>query len=235
MIVIPAIDIREGRCVQAAMARPRAAGLRSDDPTEVALHWERAGFRRLHIMDLDGDARGGPEREAVREVLEDVAIECEVGGDVRSGDHVEQLIHDGANFVILGRRALEEPEWLDGTAASFPGQLIVAMRVTGRQLESRGLTRSRSTLAVIDEFADLPLAALILAPSYDGTELGPDELHVLEDAAEASAHPLYIAGGVRSVRDLRALDERGVSAVIVGSAIYDGSMDPRVVTEEFAE
>lgn len=235
MIVIPAIDIRDGRCVQAASARPRAASLRSDDPTEVALHWERAGFHRLHVMDLDGDPRGGFERESVREMLEDVSIACAVGGDVRSGDQVEQFIHDGATYVILGRRALEEPEWLDGTAAAFPGRLIVAMRVTGRQLESRGRTRSRSTLAVIDEFADLPLAALLLAPSHDGSALGDEELHVLEDAAEGSPHPLIVAGGVRTLRDLRALDERGIAGVIVSSALYDGSLDPRVVTEEFSE
>lgn len=235
MIVIPAIDIRDGRCVQAASSRQRAAGLRSDDPTEVALHWERAGFHRLHVMDLDGEPRAGAERESVRELLEDVAIECAVGGDVRSGDQVEQLLHDGASFVILGRRALEEPEWLDGTAAAFPGRLIVAMRVTGRQLESRGRTRLRSTLAVIDEFADLPLASLLLAPSHDGASLGDEELHVLEDAAEGSTHPLIVAGGVRSLRDLRALEERGIAGVILSSALYDGSLDPRVVTEEFAE
>jgi phosphoribosylformimino-5-aminoimidazole carboxamide ribotide isomerase len=235
MIVIPAIDIRDGRCVQAAAARVRAPGLRSDDPTEVALYWERAGFPRVHVMDLDGGAPGGGRHDAVRELLEDLSIESEVGGDVRSGDQVEQLIEEGASYVILGRRALEEPEWLDGTADAFPGRLIVAMRVTGRQLESRGRTRSRSTLAVIDEFAGLPLAALLLAPDVDGRALDAEELHVLEDAAEASAHPLFVAGGVRTMRDLRALDERGVTGVIAGGALYDGSLDPRLVAEEFSE
>lgn len=234
MIVIPAIDIREGRCVQAASTRGRAGGLRSDDPTEVALHWERAGFHRVHVMDLDGIPVSSGARDAVREMLNDLSIESEVGGDVRSGDHVEQLLHEGATYVILGRRALEEPEWLDGTAASFPGQLIVAMRVTGGQLESRGRTRSRSTLAVIEEFADLPLAALLLAPGVSGSAFGDDELHVLEDAAESASHPLFVAGGVRTLRDLRLLAERGVAGVIVSSALYDGSLDPRQITEEFA-
>jgi len=235
MIVIPAIDIRDGRCVQAASARPRAAGFRSDDPAEVALHWERAGFHRLHVMDLDGDSASGRARESVRDLLADLSIETEVGGDVRSGDQVEQLIQDGANYVILGRRALEEPEWLDGTAAAFPGQLIVAMRVTGRQLESRGRTRSQSTLAIVDEFAGLPLAALLLAPSHDGSSLDAEQLHVLEEVVESSAHPLFVAGGVREMRDLRALDDRGVAGVILGTALYDGQLDPRIVTEEFSE
>lgn len=237
MIVIPAIDLRGGVCVQARDARPRAPGIPSEDPLDIAAYWERQGFHRLHVMDLEGDARehGRAAHETVRDMLAEAPIAAQVGGDIRSGDQVEQLIQDGASFVILGRRALEEPDWLDGTSAAFPGRLIVAMRVLGRQLESRGRTPPRGTLAVIDEFADLDLAGLLLAPEYHGDGLTTDDLFLLDDAAAASAHPLLVAGGVRRLRDLRAIQERGVAGVVVGTALYDGSLDARLVAEEFGE
>lgn len=235
MIVIPAIDIRAGVCAQAAATRPHLTGIHSDDALEIAAFWERQGFRRLHVMDLHGGEQPGGRPETVRDMLAEASIVAQVGGDIRSGDQVEELIEDGAGFVILGRRALEEPDWLEGTAAAFPGRLIVAMRVQGRQLESRGRTRTRSTLGVIDEFADLPLAGLLLAPEYHGDGLTTDDLFLLDDAAEASGHPLFVAGGVRQLRDLRAIQERGVAGVIVGTALYDGTLDARLVAEEFGE
>jgi len=235
MIVIPAIDIRQGRCAQWASARTRALPLRSDEPEEAASYWERQGFPRLQIMDFDADAQTGRAPDLMRDLLGELSSVVQVGGDIKSGDRVEELIRDGANFVILGRRALDEPEWLDGTAAAFPGQIIVGMRVQGRQLEARGRGRVRSTLGAIEEFADLPLAALLLAPAY-GNE-GPDaeDLFLLEDAAEASPHPLLVAGGARSMQDLRAMQERGIAGVVIGGALYDGTLDARLVAEEFAE
>jgi len=235
MMVIPAIDVRGGVCAQAANARPRGAGVDSDDPRELAALWERHGFHRLQVMDFDERAASFRSRDLVHDLLGECTALVQAGGDVASGDQVEQLVGDGAAFVIVGQRALQEPEWLDGTAAAFPGRLIVAMRVHGRQLESRGRTQARGAISVIDEFAPLPLAALLLASEYDPSGLTNDDLFLLEDAAEASAHPVLVAGGLRHLKDLRALQERGVAGAVVGAPLYDGTFDPRLIAEEFAE
>jgi phosphoribosylformimino-5-aminoimidazole carboxamide ribotide isomerase len=235
MIVIPAIDIRGGVCAQAANAHPRGPGIDTDDPLELAALWERHGFRRLQVMDFDERGASFRSRDLVRDLLGECTALVQVGGDIVSGDQVQQLTGDGAAFVIVGQRALQEPEWLDGTAAAFPGQLIVAMRVNGRQLESRGRTQARDAIAVIDDFATLPLAALLLASEYGPGGLTSDDLFLLEDAADASAHSLLVAGGLRRLRDLRALQERGVAGAIVGAPLYDGTFDPRLIAEEFAE
>ena len=234
MIVIPALDLHAGACVQAADGTTLSGLIGSDDPIEVARSWDRLGFRRLHVMDHDGNARRPAPNDVVAELLAEVPLVFQVGGSISSGDQVEQLVADGAGFVVLGPRALAEPDWLEGTAAAFPHRLIVSARLHERTVDVDGNRRHLVT-DFVEELASIPLAGLLLAPDYQGDGMADEYLPVLEDTAEASAHPVLVAGGIHTFPTLRALQDRGIAGVIVGAALYSGRLDPRRVADEFGE
>ena len=236
MIVIPAVDLREGACVQLVGGSYADEQVRLENPLEVARGWTRAGFSRLHVVDLDAATARGDNAAIVRDILSEVPAHVQVGGGVRSGDTIERLLDEGATWVVLGTRALEEPEWLAGTASSFPGQLIVAADVRERQVVTRGWARtlSRTVLDVIEQLNDIPLGGVLVTAVHREGQLAGTDLFLMEDVAELSAHPLIASGGITTVSDLRELADRGIAAAVVGMALYTGAMDARAVAEEFA-
>lgn len=236
MIVIPAVDLREGACVQLVGGSYADEQVRLENPLEVARGWTRAGFSRLHVVDLDAATARGDNAAIVRDILSEVPAHVQVGGGVRSGDTIERLLDEGATWVVLGTRALEEPEWLAGTASSFPGQLIVAADVRERQVVTRGWARtlSRTVLDVIEQLNDIPLGGVLVTAVHREGQLAGTDLFLMEDVAELSAHPVIASGGITTVSDLRELADRGIAAAVVGMALYTGAMDARAVAEEFA-
>jgi phosphoribosylformimino-5-aminoimidazole carboxamide ribotide isomerase len=236
MIVIPAVDLRDGACVQLVGGSYAHEQVRLDNPLEVARGWTRSGFRRMHVVDLDAATGRGDNAAIVRDILGEIPANVQVGGGVRSGDTIERLLDEGAEWVVLGTRALEEPEWLAGTASSFPGQLIVAADVRERQVVTRGWARtlSRTVLDVIERLNDIPLGGVLVTAVHREGQLAGTDLFLMEDVAELSAHPVIASGGISSVADLRELSDRGVSAAVIGMALYTGALDARAVAEEFA-
>jgi phosphoribosylformimino-5-aminoimidazole carboxamide ribotide isomerase len=237
MIVIPAVDLREGACVQLVGGSYANEQVRLENPLEVARGWTRAGFSRIHVVDLDAATGRGNNSAIVRDILSEVPANIQVGGGVRSGDTIEKLLEEGATWVVLGTRALEEPEWLAGTASSFPGQLIVAADVRERQIVTRGWARtlSHTVLDVIEKLNDIPLGGVLVTAVHREGQLAGTDLFLMEDVAELSVHPVIASGGISSVSDLRELSDRGISAAVVGMALYTGAIDARSIAEEFAE
>jgi phosphoribosylformimino-5-aminoimidazole carboxamide ribotide isomerase len=236
MIVIPAVDLRAGKCVQLVGGSYENESLRLDNPADVARGWAQQGFERLHLVDLDAATGRGSNAELVREILRDVEASFQVGGGVRESDDVERLLHEGADRVVIGTRALTDKWWLEEAAEAFPGQLVVAADVRGRAIVTHGWSRTggRDVLSYIDELNDLPLAAvLVTAVHLEGQMQGTD-LFLMEDVVESSAHPVIASGGIASTFDLHNLAERGVSAAVVGMALYTGALDARAVAEEFS-
>jgi len=171
----------------------------------------------------------------VDEIVRDGAIEVQINDAAESGDQVERLVSAGAVRVVLGPRSLEEPDWLASTAELFPGMLIVAADVRERRVVTRGWVRTLP-MAILDVVADLsgvPLGGFLVS-SVDGTRSGAD-LTLIEDIAEASAAPIIVEGCVHAMSDLRALEHRGVSAVLLGDAFCRGELDARAVANEFGE
>ena len=236
MIAIPAIDLREGACVQLVGGSYAHEAVRLENPVEVARGWMRSGFQRMHVVDLDAATGRGDNAAVVREILEDIPASIQVGGGIRSGDTIERLLQEGASWVVLGTRALEEPEWLAGTASTFPGQLIVAADVRERQVVTRGWARtlSRSVLDVVEQLNDIPLGGVLVTAVHREGQLAGTDLFLMEDVAELSAHPVIASGGISSVGDLRELADRGIAAAVIGMALYTGALDARSVAEEFA-
>lgn len=236
MIAIPAVDLREGACVQLVGGSYANEQVRLDNPLEVARGWARAGFQRMHVVDLDSATGRGDNAAIVRDILTEIPAAIQVGGGVRSGDTIERLLDEGAAWVVLGTRALEEPEWLAGTASSFPGQLIVAADVRERQIVTRGWARtlSRTVLDVVEQLNDLPLGGVLVTAVHREGQLAGTDLFLMEDVADLSVHPVIASGGISTMNDLRELADRGIAAAVIGMALYTGALDARTVAEEFA-
>jgi len=236
MIAIPAVDLREGACVQLVGGSYASEAVRLENPLEVARTWVRTGFQRLHVVDLDAATARGDNSAIVRDILGEVPANIQVGGGVRSGDTVERLLGEGAQWVVLGTRALEEPEWLAGTASAFPSQLIVAADVRERQVVTRGWTRTlaRTVLDVVERLNEVPLGGILVTAVHREGQLAGTDLFLMEDVAELSVHPVIASGGISTMNDLRELADRGIAAAVIGMALYTGALDARAVAEEFA-
>ena len=235
MIVIPAIDLREGACVQLVGGEYAKEQVRLDDPVWVARAWAQQGFRRLHVVDLDAATGRGENRALVRDLLSLGELEVQVGGGVRSAERIEELLDAGASRVVLGTRALEEPDWLADMTSLFPSELIVAADVRDRRIVTRGWARTlpRHVLDTVSELDDLPLAGvMVTAVHKEGRLAGPD-LTLMEDIVDATHLPVLASGGIAAPGDLRALEHRGVSGAIVGMALYTGALEPRAIAQEF--
>jgi phosphoribosylformimino-5-aminoimidazole carboxamide ribotide isomerase len=236
VIAIPAIDLREGACVQLVGGSYAHEQIRIENPLEVARGWARMGFQRLHVVDLDAATGHGQNAGVVRDILSEVPASIQTGGGVRSGDTIERLLGEGATWVVVGTRALEEPEWLAGTASTFPGQLIVAADVRDRHVVTRGWARTltRTALDVIEELNDIPLAGVLVTAVHREGQLAGTDLFLMEDVADLSVHPVIASGGIASINDLRQLADRGIAAAVIGMALYTGALDARSVAQEFA-
>jgi phosphoribosylformimino-5-aminoimidazole carboxamide ribotide isomerase len=201
----------------------------------VARDWVRQGFTRLHVVDLDAATGRGHNTEIIRELVRDAGVPVQVGGGVRDADRIEALLDQGASWVVVGTRAVEDIAWLEEMSARFPQQLIVAADVRERKVVTRGWAKTLplDVVSYVEEIAAFPLAgALVTAVHKEGQMQGTD-LPLMEDVADASPWPVFASGGVTTLDDLRALDHRGVSGAVLGMALYTGAIEPRRILDEF--
>jgi phosphoribosylformimino-5-aminoimidazole carboxamide ribonucleotide (ProFAR) isomerase len=236
MIVIPIVDLRDGCCVEPFDGANATRDARRAPAPDAPREWAHAGFRHLQVVDLDAAAGVGVNDFVLDELLRETNVEVQVAGDVHSGDRLDQLILAGVSRVVVGTRALEEPDWLAGIAADHPGSVIVSTDVRERRVHTRGQIRILAVdiLDLVAELAALPLGGLLVsATPSDG--MRPTDLALLEDLAEASPFPIMTCGGVTTLNDLRALAHRGIAAAVIGQPLYSGALDPRAVAQEFGE
>lgn len=235
MIAIPAIDLRAGACVQLVGGSYADERVRLDNPIAVALRWRSLGFRALHVVDLDAATGRGDNAEIVERMLRCTASDTRVGGGIRSIDRVTRLLQLRAAHVIVGTRGLEDPAWLREVASAAPGRIIVAMDVREGCLVMRGWSTVLDVPLddAIDGMNELPLGGILTtAVHVEGRELGPD-IELIDRVVNRSAHPVIAAGGIASLDDLRALEDRGAAAAVLGMALYTGRIDAARCAGEF--
>jgi phosphoribosylformimino-5-aminoimidazole carboxamide ribotide isomerase len=238
MLVIPAVDLRGGACVQLVGGEYDAERVRLDDPLGVAREWARVGFRRLHVVDLDAATGRGSNAHVVEEIVRYGNFdEVQVGGGVRDEDAIDRILGYGAHAVVIGTRGLEDPDWLAEVAARWPGQVVLAADVRERRVVTRGWARTlpRNVVDVVEELDGVPLAALLVTAVHREGQLQGTDLPLMEDVAEAASVPVSASGGVSTLQDLRLLADRGVWGAVVGMALYTGAIDPSAVIDEFGD
>ena len=234
---MPAIDLRDGACVQLVGGAFDREAFREPDPMAAAERWRAAGFSRLHVVDLDAAVGSGTNAGVLRRLLGIERIAFQVGGGLRSSAAVEQALTAGAAAVVIGTRAIEEPLWCREIANRWPGKVIVAVDLREGRPLLHGWRRFAETdlPTIMTELNSLPLAA-VLTTSVDveGRLAGPD-LTLTERVLALSTHPVIASGGIASLDDLRALRRLGVFAAVVGMALYTGALDPRAIAQEFRQ
>jgi phosphoribosylformimino-5-aminoimidazole carboxamide ribotide isomerase len=236
MQVIPAIDLRDGACVQLVGGSYADERIRIADPIGVAAAWGDAGFKRLHVVDLDAATGRGTNRETVKQLVAANRVRLQCGGGVRELESIEDLFAAGASEVVLGTKAIEDRDWLQQAAALYPNRLIVAADVRGRNVTTRGWseTLSLDIATFVKDLNRLPLAAiLVTAIDREGRMEGSD-VSLMREVALASRAPLQASGGVGTLTDLRDLAAAGVAAAIVGMALYTGALETSAIIEEFS-
>ncbi|MDX1568535.1 MAG: 1-(5-phosphoribosyl)-5-[(5-phosphoribosylamino)methylideneamino] imidazole-4-carboxamide isomerase [Longimicrobiales bacterium] len=235
MIAIPAVDLRGGRCVQLVGGRPEDERVSLPDPPAVAEEWWETGFRSLHVVDLDAALGGGDNRDTIRSVLDRTDATVQVGGGVRSTDDVAWLVEAGADRVVVGTRAVKDPEWLGDVTESFPDRIVVAADVRDGEVLVRGWTEG-SGLRIADlleRLASLPLAGVLCTDvGREGRMEGIDRKGV-RSVVEGTDHRVWISGGITSVDELTFLREVGAAGAVLGMALYTDVLDGETVAKEF--
>lgn len=235
MKALPAIDLRGGACVQLVGGRPEEERVRLPDVLEVSRRFTAAGLSSQHVVDLDAALGQGSNAPIIEALARQPGVEVQVGGGVRDEARVEALLALGVRRVIVGTRAIEEPAWLEALAARFPGRLVVAADVRGRQVVTRGWTQAAGLS--LDDFlarlAGLPLSGVLVTAVHVEGQLRGVDLPLVRDAARLSPAPLIASGGVSTLDDLRALALAGASAAVIGMALYTGRLDLAALAREF--
>ena len=238
MLLIPSIDIKDGKCVRLRQGRMDEVTVFDDDPRDAARRWVDAGARRLHLVDLDGAVEGAPRNgEIIRALVSEFPeIDVQIGGGIRDDDTIEGYLATGARYVILGTRAVTTPGFVADACVEFPGHIIVGLDARDGRLAVDGW--SKLTRFQADDFArrveDFGVEAII------HTDIGRDGMleGVNVEATERLARdvnvPVFASGGVRDLDDIRAIcaaADAGIAGAIVGRALYEGTLDFAAATK----
>jgi phosphoribosylformimino-5-aminoimidazole carboxamide ribotide isomerase len=232
VIVIPAIDLRDGRCVRLRQGEMKEETVYSTDPCELAQQWESQGAQLLHVVDLNGAVEGAPRNQRnIEAILKAVRIPVQVGGGIRDLPTIENYFSAGAARVVLGTAVFENLKFMEDACTRFPDRVIAGVDAKNGKLAIRGWTEimDQEASAFVTRFKGLPLHAVIYTDiSYDGMLTGPN-LEGLRRMSAACPVPLIASGGITRVEDLRQIRGLGAMVIgaIVGKALYEGLMDLR--------
>ncbi|HYW04741.1 MAG TPA: 1-(5-phosphoribosyl)-5-[(5-phosphoribosylamino)methylideneamino]imidazole-4-carboxamide isomerase [Gammaproteobacteria bacterium] len=232
MLLIPAIDIKDGKCVRLRQGRMDDVTVFSEDPAAVARRWVEAGARRLHLVDLDGAARGRPVNTGVIEAIagEHADVPVQVGGGIRDEDAVLAYMDAGVDYVIIGTRAVNTPHFVNDLCLEFPGHIIVGLDARDGKVAIDGWSKlsNHDVLDMARRLENDGVAAIIYTDiGRDGMMAGFN-LASTEELARNVHVPVIASGGISSLDDIRALcgtAEEGIIGAVIGRALYEGSLD----------
>ncbi|MDR3233593.1 MAG: 1-(5-phosphoribosyl)-5-[(5-phosphoribosylamino)methylideneamino]imidazole-4-carboxamide isomerase [Planctomycetaceae bacterium] len=227
MQILPAIDIRNGKCVRLKQGDYAQETVYGDNPVETALHWQQRGAEFLHIVDLDGAKDKEPvNKDIVCRTASSLDIPLEIGGGIRSEETIRLYLNAGVRRVIIGTLALKEPQWFRNMCKLFPDRLVLGIDAKNGSVATEGwLETSRMKAAdLAKQYADLPLAAVVYTDiAKDGMLEGPnfEEISAMQ---EAVPFPVIASGGVSTLADIQKLIRRNIPACIIGKALYEGTL-----------
>ena len=231
MEIIPAIDLLNGKCVRLNQGNYNEVTKFNSDPVKQAQIWESQGARRLHLVDLDGAKTGEPINDlTIKKIKRSISIPIQLGGGIRTIDRAKELLGIGIDRIILGTIAIENPELVKVLSQEYPRRVAVGIDAKKGMVATRGWLKQSeiSSLELAKRLNDLELAAIISTDiATDGTLKGPN-VQALREITEISINPVIASGGVGSIADLISLSDfenEGIEGIIVGRALYDGSID----------
>jgi len=233
MLLIPAIDLKDGRCVRLRQGDMNDATVFSEDPAAMARKWVDLGARRLHLVDLNGAFAGKPRNEAaIKAILNEVGAEVpiQIGGGIRDLDTIERYLDAGIAYVIIGTAAVKNPGLLHDACGAFPGQIIVGLDARDGKVATDGWSKltGHDVLDLGRKFEGYGVEAIIYTDIGRDGMLGGVNIEATVRLARGLTVPVIASGGVSALEDIDRLCEvegEGIEAAIVGRAIYDGTLD----------
>lgn len=234
MIIIPAIDLKEGKCVRLRQGRMDSSTIFNDDPVAQAKIWEQSGASRLHVVDLDGSVDGSPVNlSIIKRIVASVSIPVQLGGGVRNAQTIGQYIDSGVNAVIVGTVAAKFPELAISFLSEYPGKVAIGIDAVKGVVAVEGWTQTAGVDAIelavkFDSYK--PASFIYTDIERDGMMKGPN-FSATRDFAQSVRTPVILSGGVTTIDDVRRaleLEVDGVSGIIIGRALYEGTIDAQV-------
>lgn len=231
MIIIPAVDIKNGKCVRLLQGRMDAETIYSDQPQAMAAKWARLGARLIHVVDLDGAFAKSPQNvSSIRNILGSVDVPIQVGGGIRNEKTVHMYLQMGIQRVIIGSEAINKPAFVKKVCKKYPDRVVIGIDARNGKVAIDGWKETTRIEAVdlAKKFEDCGIAAINFTDIHrDGMQTGPN-LEAIRRLAEAISIPVVASGGVSSIRDIKRLlplEEVGVVGIIIGKALYSGGLD----------
>jgi len=233
VLIIPAIDLKDGRCVRLKQGDMASATVFSDDPVAMAKHWAAQGAKRLHVVDLNGAVAGKPKNEKViRQIIAAAGeMQIELGGGIRDLDTIESYIDAGVSFVVIGTAAVKNPGFLSDACYAFPGHIIAGLDAKDGKVAVEGWSKltGHDVVDLAKKFEEYGVEALIYTDiGRDGMMNGVNIEATLK-LAQAIKTPIIASGGLNGIPDVEAICARlvpeGVIGAIAGRALYEGKLD----------
>jgi phosphoribosylformimino-5-aminoimidazole carboxamide ribotide isomerase len=232
MLLIPAIDLKDGRCVRLRQGDMEDSTVFADDPAEVAAKWVELGARRIHIVDLNGAIAGKPKNEAVIKRIIKAAngVPVQLGGGIRDLDTLERYLDDGVDFVIIGTAAVKNPGFLHDACGAFGGHIIVGLDAKDGKVATDGWSKltGHEVIDLAKKYEDLGVEGVIYTDiGRDGMLTGVN-LEATVKLAQSVSIPIFASGGIAGIADIQALcdvSHEGIAGAILGRALYEGKLD----------
>src|SRR5574343_2036299 len=233
MLIIPAIDLKDGQCVRLKQGLMEQATVFSESPAEQARHWLDQGARRLHLVDLNGAFAGKPTNAAaIKAILSEVGdeIPVQLGGGIRDLDTIERCLDDGLSYVIIGTAAVKNPGFLHDACGAFPGHIIVGLDAKDGKVATDGWSKmsGHEVIDLAKKFEAYGVEAIIYTDIGRDGMMGGVNIEATVKLAQAVSIPVIASGGVHVLADVEALCEvqdEGIEGVICGRSIYEGTLD----------
>jgi len=235
MLIIPAIDLKNGRCVRLRQGKMDRETIYSDDPIATAGRWVEAGARRLHIVDLDGASYGKPENmDIIHEISHAFPqLPIQVGGGIRDQETIQNYLDAGVSYAILGTRAVSAPQFVADACLEFPGQIMISLDSRNGKLATDGWGQlsernAKDTASLLEEAGEGGLAAIIFTDIKRDGMLNSANVEETLGICEKTSIPVIAAGGIADLDDISALcalARKGLAGAITGRAIYEGTLD----------
>jgi phosphoribosylformimino-5-aminoimidazole carboxamide ribotide isomerase len=241
MLLIPAIDLKDGHCVRLKQGDMELATVFSTDPAQMALHWLKQGARRLHLVDLNGAFAGKPKNEsAVKSILQVVQeyaeendideIPVQLGGGIRDLDTIERYLDDGISYIIIGTAAVKEPGFLHDACGAFPGHIIVGLDAKDGKVATDGWSKmsGHEVIDLAKKFETYGVESIIYTDIGRDGMMGGINIEATVKLAQAVKIPIIASGGLHQLSDVEALcavQDEGIEGVICGRSIYEGTID----------
>ena len=241
MLLIPAIDLKDGHCVRLQQGDMDKATVFSEDPAQMALHWLKQGARRLHLVDLNGAVAGKPKNEgavkSILRVVQDYAadndldeIPVQLGGGIRDLDTIERYLDDGISYIIIGTAAVKSPGFLHDACGAFPGHIIVGLDAKDGKVATDGWSKlsGHEVIDLAQKFEQYGVESIVYTDiGRDGMMAGVN-IEATVRLAQAVRVPVIASGGVHTIADIEALcavEGEGIEGVILGRSLYEGTLD----------